>query len=157
MLAKKWLIVILLPLVFLTACQGQQDKGKENQTQIQSEKKIEQIGGQAAEAQWIADEAKKALIKMEEVTSVKAVKAKQKLLVALEVRQRNKFQLQQLKKEAQKTLKKMYPHMEIVVSTDPKTYIELNKLEQKLKKDKLNKKQIKKKLKKIEKLEKDRY
>jgi uncharacterized protein YpuA (DUF1002 family) len=144
-------LVFVLLLMVSTACANNDNHAGE------AESSVKEIGWHRANNQSTADEAKKELIKMEEVTDVKAVQFDKELLVALDVRQRNKFQLKPISKKATKTLEKKFPGKNVTVSTDPKTLLELGKLEDQLTNGNLDKGKLQKQVKKIQELEQDRY
>ncbi len=97
-----------------------------------------------------ADEAKQIILSMEEVIAVKAVEFEEDIFVAAQVKQFDRFFLDQIRKKAHEKIKKRYPETQVHVSTDKKVFLELEKLEEEIYHNKIKKAEIKKKWKKIE-------
>ncbi|WP_085520959.1 YhcN/YlaJ family sporulation lipoprotein [Tuberibacillus sp. Marseille-P3662] len=144
-------LIIVLCLLISAAC-GNKDENPDN-----AEGSVTEISNQQANDQFIANQTKKQLIKWEAVTGVKAVQLDKELLVALEIRQRNKFQLEPLSKKATKALEKKFPGMDVTVTTDQKALLELGKLEDQFKNGKLDETKLEKQFKKIKQIDQDVY
>ncbi|WP_026562852.1 YhcN/YlaJ family sporulation lipoprotein [Bacillus sp. J37] len=106
--------------------------------------------------QSVSNEAKEKVIKEKEVSGVKAVNTDKELLLAVKVDQFDRFRLKNIEKKVKSDLEKAYPNHKIIVSTDSKMYLELEQLEQKLQKDKTEKKTLKKEFDKIKSLMKEK-
>ncbi|KAB2495589.1 YhcN/YlaJ family sporulation lipoprotein [Priestia endophytica] len=150
---KKLKVCLFLIVLFLfgSGCTGNQEQSaKENQdTNIVKVHTNNPIG------QSVANQVKEKTIKREEVTGVKAVNTDKELLVALKVKQFDRFQLKNIKKKVKSDLEKMYPDHKVFVSTDQKIYLELEQLEQKLQKDQPKKKILNKEFDEIKSLMKE--
>lgn len=99
--------------------------------------------------QQASNQAKDFIRRYEEVTSIKAVNTSKHLVVGFEVEHMERFNLEDIRKKIQKKLKKEFSSLKVVVSTDQKIILELDKLEQNIQSGKVSKKQLNKKAKKI--------
>ncbi|MBU8907164.1 hypothetical protein [Desertibacillus haloalkaliphilus] len=140
---KLYTLIIIACLALITACQGQG---------IQQEETIspQQLGEEAVIDQTKADEAKKILISMEEVIAVKGVNYEEDIYIASKVRHLDRLQLENIRKTGFEKIKKRYPEANVHLSTDAKVFMELEELENKLKKNEISKSQTEKQVKKIE-------
>ncbi|OAS89523.1 MULTISPECIES: YhcN/YlaJ family sporulation lipoprotein [Metabacillus] len=102
--------------------------------------------------QSVANHAKEIVIKEKEISGVKAVNTDQELLLAVKVDHFDRFRLKSIEKKVKLDLEKAYPDHKIIISTDSKMYLELEQLEQKLQKNKTEKKTLKKEFNKIKSL-----
>jgi Sporulation lipoprotein YhcN/YlaJ (Spore_YhcN_YlaJ) len=93
--------------------------------------------------------------KMEEVTEVVAVNTDKELLVAFKIKHLQRFRLKKIESKVDKQLKKAFPDHKLTVSSDLKIFIETSKLKDKMKREKLSKKEVSKKIEKITKLSKE--
>jgi hypothetical protein len=109
-----------------------------------------QVGNQAIVAQEKADEAKQILLSMEEVLEVKGVVNKQGIYLAPRVKHFDRFHLNDIRKRGHENVAKRFPKETVHVSTDKKIYMELEKLEQELKKKTISEKRFSTKLKELE-------
>ena len=91
----------------------------------------------------------------EEISDVLAVNSDKELLVAIKVKQFDRFHLKKIEKNIKSDLKKQYPDYSILVSADQKMYFELVKLDEKLQKNTLKMKNLEKDIKKIKSLMKE--
>ncbi|MFD2043918.1 hypothetical protein ACFSTA_05110 [Ornithinibacillus salinisoli] len=96
-----------------------------------------------------ANKAKDILSQKKNVTAVKAVNTSKKLLITIEVPHHERFQLASTRKKLKDEMKKKFPKMEVELSTDQKIILEVEKLEKKLQKGSIKKKDLEKKVKKI--------
>lgn len=102
-----------------------------------------------------ANTAKKMLSENEDITSVKAVNSKNDLIVAIEIHHLKRFNLQKIRKKVQKEMESKFSDLNVVVSSDKKIILELNKLEEKILSDSISKKALNNKIKKLVKLAKE--
>ncbi len=112
--------------------------------------KVLELDGKATFDQKKADEAKQIVISMKEVVDVKGVNYKDKIYLAPKVKHFDRFRLKEIRKEGHDLVKARYHDATVHLSTDKKVYMELEKLERRLKEKKINEKQFKNKLKKLE-------
>lgn len=102
-----------------------------------------------------ADQAKYFLSQFEEVQSVRAVNHEDELLIAVELKQHDRFFLDDLERDLKKEVKKQYRDMQITLSTDKKILLELTELEEAVTNQDISKDDIGKELKRIKKLSKE--
>ncbi len=98
----------------------------------------------------LADEAKQIVLSMEEVVEVKGVNESKKIYLAPKVKHFDRLHLKDIRKRGHDAVKKRYPDASIHLSTDQKIFMELDKLEKKLKRKQISEKQLKEELKKLE-------
>src|SRR5699024_4904445 len=110
----------------------------------------------SAISQGESNHAKNILSKNDNVTHVYAVNTKDTLVIAIKVRHMKRFRLQKIKQKLTKKMKKEFPKMDVYLSTDKKIVIELEKLEKKLKKTSISKKDFKKQIQNIIDLSKEK-
>ena len=146
----KILFIILILIGLGSGCNGNQNQldNKDNLSvsQVHTSKPIDQS---------VANHAKEKIITKEEVSDVKAVNTDNELLVAIKVENFNRFRLKNIEKSVKSDLKKIYPDHKVFVSSDKKMFWELEKIEQRLKKNDTNKKNLKKDLNKLKNLMKE--
>ncbi|MGM7722119.1 YhcN/YlaJ family sporulation lipoprotein [Metabacillus sp. Hm71] len=102
--------------------------------------------------QSIANQAKEKVIKEEEISDVKAVNTDKELLIAVEVNHMDRFRLKEIEKNLNQKTEKQFPNHEVTISIDSKIFLEIEKLENKMKKNNLGKKKLEKVLKRIKSL-----
>jgi len=135
---KKGLALILI--IFLTACTAYEDE--QGQAFM-----LQESAGKGQEA---SDRAKEELIKMDEVLSVRGIQHRDVMIMALHVKQKDRFHLKDVRKQAFDAVKSLYPDSTIHISTDKKIYKELAEAEEKIKSDHLSNDEVEKELKKVE-------
>ncbi|MEK4485099.1 YhcN/YlaJ family sporulation lipoprotein [Psychrobacillus sp. FSL H8-0484] len=144
-------LLILMVIGLCTGCNGNQDQDTDanedlNVSQVKISKPISQsVANQATENVSIEDE----------ISDVMAVNTDKELLVAIKVKQFDRFQLKKVEKNIKSNLEKLYPDYTILVSADQKMYFELVKLQGKLQKNTLSMKDLEKDIKKIKSLMKE--
>ena len=99
-----------------------------------------------------AENAEKLLKNNKEVTKAHAINSNDYLVAGFDVKQRHKWNLEKRKKQYKKQLKNEFPDHTILLSTDQKLILELNKLTNQLNEKELSKNQIKSNIKKLKKL-----
>ncbi len=102
--------------------------------------------------QHFADEAKKIVIAMDEVIETKGVNFNKQIYLAIKVKQFDRFRLKEIRKKGHDLVKKRFPDAKVHLSTDKKIFMELDKLERKLKDNQIDEKQLEKELRKLEEL-----
>lgn len=148
----KIFLLLLITIGLSSGCIGNQNQFANNNddanvVKVHTSKPIDQS---------VSNEAKEKVIKEKEVSGVKAVNTDKELLLAVKVDQFDRFRLKNIEKKVKSDLEKAYPNHKIIVSTDSKMYLELEQLEQKLQKDKTEKKTLKKEFDKIKSLMKEK-
>ncbi|WP_096201029.1 YhcN/YlaJ family sporulation lipoprotein [Bacillus sp. FJAT-45350] len=109
-----------------------------------------QIGQQALVDQTNADNAKKVVLAMEEVLEVKGVVYDDKIYVAPRVKHFDRLRLESIRKTGYERVNKRFPDEKVFFSTDKKIFMELEKLEQRLKASSIKEEELEKKLTKLE-------
>src|SRR5699024_6025622 len=85
--------------------------------------------------QHISNQAKDSMRKYTEVTAAKAVNTDKKMLMAVEVKHNERFNLANIKKQLKKEMEEQFPHITVEFSTDKKIILELDRLEKEIQKD----------------------
>ncbi|WP_227936113.1 YhcN/YlaJ family sporulation lipoprotein [Alkalihalobacillus deserti] len=137
----KSIIQGLLILYILSGCQ---------MAEPQQDIKPLQLSTNVVVNQEQADEAKKIILSMEEVIEVKGVSADNNIYMAPKVKHFDRFRLKEIRKYSHDHVKKRYPDATVHVSTDQKIFMELEKLEQELKKRTISEKRLKQRLNKLD-------
>lgn len=139
---KKNLLFLILLSLLISGCNigGQQE-----------EVKPLFIGEKNDLNQNTADEAKQIVLSMKEVIEVKGVNVKENIYIATKVTHFNRLFLDRIRKDAHDKLKKRFPDAKIHVSTDKKVFLELEELEKKLYKNKVEEEKLEKEINRIEK------
>ncbi|MCS1392227.1 YhcN/YlaJ family sporulation lipoprotein [Lysinibacillus boronitolerans] len=106
-------------------------------------------------SQSVANQATENIILEDEISKVMAVNTDKDLLVAIKVKQFDRFRLKKIEKKIKSDLEKQYPDYSILVSADQKMYFELVKLDEKLQKNTMSMKNLQKDTKKIKSLMKE--
>lgn len=136
-------LLILMVIGVCTACNGNNDQDT-NDSQVSM-----------PISQTVANKASENVRMEEEVSDVMAVNTDKDILVAIKVKQFDRFQLKKIEKNIKSDLEKRYPNYSILVSADQKMHFELAKLDEKLQKNTLSMKNLKKDTKKIKSLMKE--
>lgn len=140
-------LLILMVIGLCTGCNGNQDQDANEDLNVsQVSKPISQS---------VANRATENVSMEEEISDVMAVNSDKELLVAIKVKQFDRFQLKKIEKNIKSDLEKRYPDYSILVSADQKMYFELVKLDEKLQKNTLGMKNLEKDIKKIKSLMKE--
>ncbi|MEC2056374.1 YhcN/YlaJ family sporulation lipoprotein [Peribacillus psychrosaccharolyticus] len=100
--------------------------------------------------------AREEIKKRKDVSNVKAVNTDKELLVALEIEQFDRLHIKKTVKEVKSKLKKTFPNHKIEVTADSKIFLELDKLQSKIEKNKLDTKSLKKEHNDLKKLMKEK-
>lgn len=147
------LILCLVITLFLFGC-GNNSTSKAN-NHNESEIQFTKLNTSDAIDQQVSNEAKQIISKFNEIKAVKAVNSKDAIVTAVEVDHLERFTLQEVKEKVEKKLKKEIKQKKVIVSTDKKIFLELDKLEAKLQSKELSKEKLDKKIKEIIKLSKE--
>ncbi|WP_257347148.1 YhcN/YlaJ family sporulation lipoprotein [Pseudalkalibacillus decolorationis] len=89
------------------------------------------------------------------VEDIRMVRSRNKLLVAIKITNFDRFQLEEITGKVKKKLKKQHPDKEVTVSSDKKIFLELDRLDNRIKSEQLGEDQINKEVEKLIKLSKD--
>ncbi|MBO1513661.1 YhcN/YlaJ family sporulation lipoprotein [Metabacillus bambusae] len=145
-------LFIMANIVLCSGCTGNHNQFTNNN----DDAKIVKVSTKKPIDQSVANQAKEIVIKEKEISGVKAVNTDQELLLAVKVDHFDRFRLKSIEKKVKSDLEKTFPDHKIIISTDSKMYLELEQLEQKLQKDKTEKKTLKKEFDKIKSLMKEK-
>lgn len=102
-----------------------------------------------------SNHAKELLSKKDSVISVQAINTAKKLLITIEIPHHERLQLAKIRQDLHKEMKKEFPNLKVELSTDKKIIIELEELENKIKKNNISNKKLEKELDRIIKLSKE--
>lgn len=144
-------LLIFTVIGFGSGCNSTQNQLVEDNDHLS----ISQVHTKKPINQSVANHTKEVIVMKEGISDVKAVNTDKDLLVGIKVDNFDRFQLKKIKKDVQSDIDKMYPNHQVTVSTDQKMYWELDKLEQRLKKDNTTMKNLKKDINKIKSLMKE--
>ncbi len=151
-ITKLKILLLLLTIIGIgSGCNENQNQMGYNNNDLS----ISQVHSSKPIDQSVANRAKEKMITKDEITDVRAVNTDKELLAAIKVENFNRFRLKTIEKTVKSDLEKIYPNYKVVVSSDKKMLWELEKIEQRLKKNNTNKKSLKKDLKKLENLIKE--
>src|SRR5699024_9175140 len=89
-----------------------------------------------------ANSAKNILSQHDNITTVKAVSSKKNLVLAFEIDHLKRFNLEKIRKKVQKQMDEEFPDLDVIVSTDKKIILELDRLEEKIRSDSISKKEL---------------
>ncbi len=149
------LIIFLLLLTVIglgSGCNRNQNQSGEDHEDLN----ISQVHTSNPINQSVANQAKKKVIKEEDISNVKAVNTDKELLIAIKVENFERFRLKKIEKNVKSDLEKDYPDHKVLVSTDSKMYLELDQLEQKIQKGNTKRKELEKDFIKIKSLMKEK-
>jgi len=138
------IVRLLMMMLLLISCSNDASETKHPMpTDISSKPLISQEA---------ANEAVDMALKKEEVVKANAINTDKHLLLAFEVKQFDRFRLQSIEKTIKDELKKEFKDLKVEVSYDPKIMLEIEKVQEKIKADEMDKKTLKKEMKRIVKL-----
>jgi hypothetical protein len=146
----KNLLFIIMVIGFASGCNGNQNEFIQDNSTFG----ISQVHTKPID-QSVANHAKEKIIAKEDITDVKAVNTDKELMAAIKVENFDRFRLKSIEKSVKSDLEKKYPDYKVFVSTDKKIFWELEKIEQRLKKNDMNKKNLKNDLNKLKSLMKE--
>lgn len=103
-------------------------------------------------SQETANQAVELALNKEEVIKANAINTDKYLLLAFEVKQFDRFRLQSIEKTIKDELKKEFKDLKVEVSYDPKIMLEIEKVQEKMEAEEMDKESLKKEMKRIVKL-----
>lgn len=143
----------LVITLFLSGCDNNSTSKANNNNE--SEIQLTKLNTSDPIDQQTSNEVKKIISHFNEISEVKAVNSKNAVVTAIEVDHLERFTLKEIKKKIEKKLKKEIKDKEIIVSTDKKIFLELDKLESNIQSKDISKEKLDKKIKEIIKLSKE--
>lgn len=149
---KKTIIVFIMGcLLLLAACMNQ--KGNYSLEPPKDQPlELTKLSSGGKHEQQAANQAKEILSNYGEVSEVRAVNHNNHLLVAVDVPQHERFQLDKIENTLRDKINKNFSEINVTLSTDQKLLIELEQLEKDIQEDKVSKEDVKKRLKKLKEL-----
>lgn len=151
---KKTPFFMLIGLIFILTV-GCNDENNTQQNQDQNPINVTQISTKKVYDQEYSNEAKQILSTKENINNVYAVNSDDLLVIAIEVPHHARFNLKKLNTKLSKEMDKKFKDIKVELATDKKIILELKDLEEKIKNDKISKKELNKRLKHISKLLKE--
>lgn len=146
----KYLITyILLIIMMVTGCSGTNENSTEKQQNITD------VSFKNSHNQSVAEKVTQLLKDEEVVENAKTVNSDKELLVAVKINHMDRFRLKEINQRLKKKVKEEYPDYKVMLSTDQKIFLELDKLENKIKADQLGKKKLEKEMNRIKSLSKE--
>lgn len=144
----------MICFTFLIGCSTNDKDTTLKQTSNES-LELTKLSTQGVTDQQPSNQAKQFLSQFPEVSQVRAVNAGGDLFVAVNVRQRDRFSLDDIESDLRKKVIEQQPNMHVTLSTDKKFIIELEKLEKKIDKQEIKKEKLQKKIEKLKELSKE--
>ena len=143
----KTYLLILIAIGLCTGCNGNHDQtSNKDLNNSQVSKPISQS---------VSNQVTENIILEDEISKVMAVNTDKDLLVAIKVKQFDRFRLKKIENKIKSDMEKQYPDYSILVSAAQKMYFELVKLDEKLQKNTMSMENLKKHTKKIKSLMKE--
>ncbi|MFD1849225.1 hypothetical protein [Oceanobacillus bengalensis] len=144
-------LFVLLLLALLIGCDG------DSTTQSIENKGIDvrNISVNNMIDQTPSNKAKKILEKHDEVIGIKAANTSEDMIVSVEIKHSKRFTLKKITKELSNKLKDTFSDYHVELSIDKKIFLELEKLEEKIQKKSISKKEVEEEIKRITKLSKE--
>ncbi|MEK3797225.1 YhcN/YlaJ family sporulation lipoprotein [Peribacillus sp. FSL H8-0477] len=142
-------IKILLSLVVMMSLAGCTDQ---NAKESDPKPSVTNVHSKTVVSQSPSVTAREEIKKRKDVSNVKAVNTEKELLVALEIEQFDRLHIKKTVKEVKSKLKKTFPNHKVEVTADSKIFLEIDKLQSKIEKNKLDTKTLKKEHKDLKKL-----
>lgn len=142
-------IKILLSLIVMMSLAGCTDQ---NAKESDPKPSVTNVHSKTVVSQSPSVTAREEIKKRKDVSNVKAVNTEKELLVALEIEQFDRLHIKKTVKEVKSKLKKTFPNHKVEVTADSKIFLEIDKLQSKIEKNKLDTKTLKKEHKDLKKL-----
>ncbi|WP_186577646.1 YhcN/YlaJ family sporulation lipoprotein [Aquibacillus kalidii] len=146
----KHILSILLLTILISGCNT--DENDNRITMKDSDGDVTKISNTSPIDQSLTNKAKEYVRINNEIESLRGINTEEDLLLAINVEQIQQFKEQNHESRIQKKLEKIFPETNIEVSSDQKIYIEVEKLEQEIQNNALDKEELKKRFDKIKKL-----
>ncbi|MBB5325519.1 hypothetical protein HNQ34_002620 [Anoxybacillus tepidamans] len=109
-----------------------------------------------AVSQSVAQQAVEQVKARKEIRDAVAVNTKNKLLLAYQVKQMDRFRMRQIEKDVKQQLELLFPDHDIIVSSDLKLFWKTDELRGKIQKDDMNERKLDKQIEKLKKLSEER-
>ncbi|MDM5332983.1 YhcN/YlaJ family sporulation lipoprotein [Ureibacillus composti] len=140
-------LLLVIAIGLCTGCNGNHDP--------HSNKDLNNSQVSKPISQSVANQVTENIILEDEISKVMAVNTDKDILIAIKVKQFDRFRLKKIENKIKSDMEKQYPDYSILVSADQKMYFELVKLDEKLQKNTMSMKNLQKDTKKIKSLMKE--
>lgn len=97
--------------------------------------------------QTYSHQAKESLKKNKDLNSINAVNTDKDMVITFEVNHLKRFQLEKIRKQVEKKMKKKFSDLEVLVSTDQKIILGLDQIKQNIQLNNMSKKKLEKEIK----------
>jgi len=151
----RYLVGSMIALFVFTGCSSSTDHFEQQGQQTEEQMNFSTVTHESNIDQTPANEAKKIVDSFDETTDIFAANSKNRLIIAFDVKQMHRFQVESIENDIKKRLHKELPHIAIEVSTDAKMRLELEKLEQDLHNENLSNQTVEKRIQEIISLSKE--
>lgn len=148
----KKILILFITSFFIIACSN------DNTVEPMGENdslELTKLSSRGITDQQPADQAKEFLSHYDEISGVRAVNHDGALMIAVKVKQLERFNLEDIEEALEQDIRKNFSKMKVKLSTDEKIYLELKRLEDDLLGQNISNKEVKKRLKKIQQLSKE--
>lgn len=148
----KKILILFITSFFIIACSN------DNTVEPMGENdslELTKLSSRGITDQQPADQAKEFLSHYDEISGVRAVNHDGALMIAVKVKQLERFNLEDIEEALEQDIRKNFSKMKVKLSTDEKIYLELKRLEEDLLGQNISNKEVKKRLKKIQQLSKE--
>lgn len=147
-------ILVLACLFILSSC-SQNQSGKDSQLALVKTTDPKPVITEKNHRNRHAEEIKRDVSAVPEIYDVAVVEGKQGALVVYKVRHMKRFKMKKIEKDITKKLEKKYPKEKFTVSSDYKIFLEVVRLEEKVKASKLTRQKAEKRFNEIVKMTED--
>lgn len=151
----RYLVGSMIALFVFTGCSSSTDHFEKQGQQTEEQMNFSTVTHESNIDQTAANEAKEIVDSFDETTDIYAVNSKNTLMIAFNVKQMHRFQVESIENDIEKRLRNELPHIVIKVSTDAKMRLELEKLEQDLHNENLSNQTVEKQIQEIISLSKE--
>lgn len=151
----RYVIGSVITLFLIVGCAKSTNHLEQQMNHTEEQIKFSTVKNETNVSQEPANKAKEIVASMDETTEIYAVNSKNDLVLAFDVTQMHRFELETFKKDVKKILDTELTNENIEVSTDEKIRLELQKLEEDLNKKDLTHQTLEKKIKHIISLSKE--
>jgi|SRR5690625_1359006 len=153
-LSRIWFVLIMTPFLLFSACMKDQNESTLEPTGNRNLELVK-LSSYGIHDQNASNQAKEMLSYYDEIAGVRAVNHDKDLLIAIDVRHHDRFNLDSIESDVRKKINKNFSDLKVTLSTDRKILIELEKLEKRMEAQDISDEQLKSRIKKIKSLTKE--
>lgn len=143
----RWYKIIMMSVLIIFTLIGCSANMKNEQTKHDENIELTKINTNQATDQHASNQAKEILDDYQDITKVRAANTSKILLIAIEIEHNKRFSLDKTEKSLKKKMKKDFPDMQVVFSTDKKIILELEQLEKDMQNNAISDKTLNKRIK----------